>query len=103
MPIIEHSNGTELNIPSEGKHVIMFHLPGHCAGCKVALNTLENKELADVAVELIDAGNDSNRALSEAYGVTSAPTLIVFSDGSEIGRMCGLKEFIAKNKELIGD
>ena len=103
MPIIEHNSGAELSIPVTGKYVVMFHLPGHCAGCKVALNNLENKELKDVTVELVDAGDDNNRSLGEAYTVSTAPTLIVFNDGNEIGRMCGLKEFLAKNKELIGD
>ena len=101
MPIIEHVAGESLDL-SEGKHAIMFHLPGHCAGCKMALNSLQSKELKDITVELIDAGDDENHSLVEQYGASTAPTIIVFENGNEIGRMAGVKEYMAKNKEYFG-
>ena len=103
MAIIEHDAGAKLNIPEEGKYAVMFHLPGHCAGCKVALKTLEDKELKDITVELIDAGNEDNRPLINEYGVQTAPTIIYFEDGKVICRMDGLKAFISKQKEIFGD
>lgn len=103
MPLIEHDSSMELNIPKEGNYAILFHLPGHCAGCKVAVSNLENKELKDITVELIDAEDEANRPIVEQYEAKTAPTTIVFKDGEVVGRMNGLKEFLSKHKELIGD
>ena len=103
MTIIEHDAGSELNIPKEGKYAIMFHLPGHCAGCKVALKTLEDKELKDITVELIDAGDENNRPLINEYSAQTAPTIIYFENGELTCRMDGLKAFISKQKEIFGD
>jgi glutaredoxin len=101
--IIEHESGKELSIPLEGKYAIMFHLPGHCAGCKVALKVLEGKKLENTTVELIDAGDEANRPLIDLFQATTAPTVIVFENGQAIGRMAGLREFNAKQQELLGD
>ena len=103
MAIIEHTPGTELTIPLEGKFAVMFHLPGHCAGCKVALSNLQNKKLENVTVILVDAGDELNRDLINLYQASTAPTIIVHENGTIIGRMNGLKEFLSKNKELLGD
>lgn len=103
MAIIEHKPGSALSIPVEGKYAIMFHLPGRCAGCKVALKTLEAKDLEGITVELIDAGDELNKSILEEYNASTAPTIIYFEDGELKHRMNGLKEFISKQKELFGD
>ena len=101
--IIEHDSSKELEIPTEGKYAVMFHLPGHCAGCKVALKTLESKKLENVTVILVDAGDEANRPLIDLYQATTAPTIVVHENGEIVGRMAGLREFQAKQQELLGD
>ena len=101
--IIEQDVTKELEIPSEGKFAIMFHLPGHCAGCKFALSVLQKKKLEDVTVMLIDAGLDENHDLIEKYNASTAPTIVVFNNGEEVGRMAGVREFTDKQVELLGD
>lgn len=103
MPLIEHDSNTDLTIPNEGKYAIMFHLPGHCAGCKVAVANLENKDLEDITVELINAEDNNNRPIVEKYEATTAPTVIVFENGEIVGRMNGLKDFLSNHKNLLGD
>lgn len=103
MAIIEHNSECALEVPNVGKFAIVFHLPGHCAGCKVAVKTLGDKELKDVTVVLVDAGDDNNKYLIDKYKPSMAPTMIVFNDGEIIGRTAGLREFQAKQQELLGD
>lgn len=103
MAIRELQVGEEISIPKEGKLAIMFHLPGHCAGCKVALSNLQNKELKDVTVVLVNADEETFRPLITEYNATTAPTIIVYENGEIIGEMRGLKDFLQNHKRLIGD
>lgn len=103
MAIIEHTSGSKVNISPKGKFAVMFHLPGHCAGCKVALKILEGKKLENVTVLLIDAGDDANSSIVKAFEATTAPTVIVYENGNVIGRMAGLREFNEKQQFLLGD
>lgn len=103
MTLIEHNAENTLVIPEQGKFAILFHLPGHCAGCKVAVKTLEDKMLEDVTVVLVDAGDDKNKYLIDKYQPSMAPTMIVFNDGEIVDKTSGLREFQAKQKELLGD
>lgn len=101
--IIEHDSSKELQIPVEGKFAVMFHLPGHCAGCKVALKILQSKKLENTTVVLIDAGDEANRSLINLYQAQTAPTIVVHENGEIIGRMAGLREFQERQQELLGD
>ena len=103
MPVIEHDSKNKLDIPTNGKFAIVFHLPGHCADCKVAVETLKKKKLENTTVVLVDAGDEANRYLINLFQATTAPTVIVFNDGEGVGRMAGLREFQAKQQELLGD
>lgn len=102
MPIIEHDSKNKLDIPTKGKFVIVFHLPGHCAGCKVAVETLKKKKLENTTVILVDAGDEANRYLIDLFQATTAPTVIVLNDGECIGKMAGLREFQTKQQEFFG-
>lgn len=103
MAIRELTVGEAIGIPGEGKLAIMFHLPGHCAGCKVALSNIENKKLENVEVVLVNADEESFKPLIEEYGATTAPTIIVYENGEIIGEMRGLKDFLQNHKRLLGE
>ena len=103
MAIRELNIGELLEIPNEGKLAIMFHLPGHCAGCKVALSNLENKKLENIEVVLVNADEEEFKPLIAEYNVTTAPTIIVYENGEVVGEMRGLKDFLQNHKRLLGE
>ena len=103
MAIRELNIGELLEIPNEGKLAIMFHLPGHCAGCKVALSNLENKKLENIEVVLVNADEEEFKPLIAEYNVTTAPTIIVYENGAVVGEMRGLKDFLQNHKRLLGE
>ena len=103
MAIRELNIGELLEIPNEGKLAIMFHLPGHCAGCKVALSNLENKKLENIEVVLVNADEEEFKPLSAEYNATTAPTIIVYENGEVVGEMRGLKDFLQNHKRLLGE
>jgi len=74
-----------------------------CGPCRMLTPVLEQvaKESAgQVMVAKLDI--DKNQKVASAYQVTSVPTMILFKNGKEVGRLVGLrdakgiKEFIAK-------
>lgn len=103
MAIRELNIGELLEIPNEGKLAIMFHLPGHCAGCKVALSNLENKKLENIEVVLVNADEEEFKPLIAEYNATTAPTIIVYENGEVVGEMRGLKDFLQNHKRLLGE
>lgn len=92
-------------INSEGNNAIVFHIPGHCAGCKRALELINEMafdgKLADWNFYLIDAENDINKVLIDKYETTIAPTIITFKSGVQMNRTNGLKEFIQQKDKLF--
>lgn len=78
----------------KGKVALVFHIPGHCAGCKRAISILKTKNLDDWSVFLINAEDESNAGLIKGYNVSTAPTIIVYENGNEINKLVGLKAFL---------
>ncbi len=73
-----------------------------CMECHMLLPYLEQAaNQSEVAVLRINC--DTDRALAEAYGVMSLPTLLLLENGKEKSRLCGLREtqeilnFISRN------
>lgn len=85
----------------EGNHALLFHIPGHCAGCKRVIGILETKELKDWTIYKVDAECDDNKDLISEYSVTTAPTIVTFKDGVQQEVIAGLKAFIER-KEIFG-
>lgn len=95
--LVEYTAGEQLNI-NEGNAAYLFHIPGHCAGCKRAISILQGMNTDDWTIYLINAEDKSNAELIEKYHVTTAPTIIIFKDGEEVEKLIGLKAFL-DNKE----
>lgn len=93
----------ELNIPTSGKCCILFHLPGHCAGCKRVIESLKKRPCEGWTIILVNAENEELRPLVDEYSVAMAPTLIIYKDGKMINRMSGLKGFLASADEDFGE
>lgn len=76
-----------------------------CGPCRMLTPVLEDvsKEVPDTTIAKIDIDAAQNTA--STYQVTSIPTLILFKDGKEAGRLVGLrdkdtiKEFIDANSK----
>ena len=88
-------------IKTEGNVIIMFHLPGHCAGCSFVLKALKGKDFPDWTIYLVDAEKDENRPLIDKYEAITAPTLIVIKNGEVVDKIAGLKEFRSKQEQLF--
>lgn len=94
----------KLNIKeTKGNAVIVFHIPGHCAGCKRAIETLKTMKLDNWTIYLVDAENADNKPLIDEYSAQIAPTLIIFKDGEQVNRTNGLKEFIQMKDVVFND
>jgi thioredoxin 1 len=73
-----------------------------CGPCKVMLPKIETlaNSRKDILVAKVNA--DANRELVKSFGISSIPTLIIFSNGKEIARhvgmpQAGLDEFVNRN------
>lgn len=85
---------------TKAKGAIVFHIPGHCAGCKRAIATLEQSASENWDIILIDAESDKFKSYVEKYGAKTAPTIITFNKGTADKTFTGLKEFLA-NKSIF--
>lgn len=94
--------GGKLEIPNEGKFAIVFHIPGHCAGCKRAIDQLQKRTCEGWDILLVDAESDDNKSLVEEYGAKTAPTVITYIDGKQKDTLVGLKNFLEK-ADIFGE
>lgn len=64
-----------------------------CGPCKMLGFVLRDveKEFGD-GLTILKVDFDQNRELTEEYGVTGYPTLILFKNGEEAGRLQGLQQ-----------
>lgn len=61
-----------------------------CAPCKVIHPVLEQlKEYVGEEIRIIKIDVDKNQALSNAYGIQSIPTLMLFKSGKMLWRQSG--------------
>ena len=61
-----------------------------CAPCKVMHPVLEQlKEYVGEEIRIIKIDVDKNQALSNAYGIQSIPTLMLFRNGKMLWRQSG--------------
>ena len=61
-----------------------------CAPCKAMHPVLEQlKEYVGEGIRIIKIDVDKNRALSNAYGIQSIPTLMLFKSGKMLWRQSG--------------
>lgn len=97
--LVENANKDTINI-SEGKTALLFHIPGHCAGCKRAISTLSNMNTDNWKIFLLDAEDESNTELVKQYSVSMAPTIVVFENGEQKEKFAGLKSFL-ENKNIF--
>lgn len=90
------------NIKGSGKEALLFHIPGHCAGCKRVISILQTKKLEDWNIYTVNSESDEFTELINKYNVATAPTIVTFEDGIQQETIVGLKAFLGK-KEIFGD
>lgn len=65
-----------------------------CAPCKAMHPVLEQlKEYMGEGIRIIKIDVDKNQALSNAYGIQSIPTLMLFRNGKMLWRQSGAMRF----------
>lgn len=90
MEHIDEQNFEEMT--KSGKTLVDFYADW-CGPCKMLTPVLEEvaTELkGKVVVAKLDI--DKSQALASKFQVTSVPTLILFKDGAEAGRLVGLRD-----------
>jgi thioredoxin 1 len=72
--------------------VLVAFYAGWCGPCRMLTPVLEEvaQETSDTVIAKIDIDKAQNVASS--FQVTSIPTLILFKDGKEVGRLVGLRD-----------
>jgi thioredoxin 1 len=91
-------------LSNEGKIVAVDFWAAWCPPCRVLSRVLES--LAEELVEthrIYELDVDLNPVTAAAYGVRSLPTVVLFAEGKEIGRIVGAlpKEAFRQRMESI--
>lgn len=79
--------GAQEKIKEGGKVLVDFWAPW-CGPCRAMAPTLEKFASENTDVQVIKVNVDENPDISE-LGIKSIPTLIAYSEGSEIERLVG--------------
>lgn len=81
--------------------VVVDFWAGWCTPCKImlpALNDIADDEKNDIRIAKVNI--DQQRVLAKKYKIRSIPTLIIFNNGFEAGRIVGVKSKKAILKEI---
>lgn len=77
-----------------------------CGPCRLLAPVLEEIAVAlDGRVRVAKLNVDANPETTAAYGIMSIPTLIVFKEGQEVGRVVGYQpkeQLLARLKDVLG-
>lgn len=91
-------NKEEKLVFNKPKSALLFYIPDHCAGCKMAIQVLNKLNTENWDIVLVDSKCDELNYLVTKYNISTAPTIVVFEDGKEVETIEGLKTFLAKQK-----
>lgn len=92
--MIKHGNDTNFNLEVLGsdKPVLVDFWATWCGPCKMLAPAVEKvaKNL-DGKVDIVKIDVDENPVVANTYGISSIPTLILFSGGKAVGKMVGFR------------
>ena len=82
-----HTDTAGISAVLEGRTVLVDFFATWCGPCKMMSPILEefSSEQSDIAVAKVDI--DQSRELAERYNITGVPTMILFKNGTEAGRL----------------
>lgn len=75
-----------------------------CGPCRMMAPVLEQvAQEYDGRIKFVKLNVDENQELAAKYGIMSIPTLVIFKDGEEIGRLIGFmpKEKLKQNLDSL--
>ena len=68
-----------------------------CGPCKMLKPILEGIEKATQDVLFVSINVDEHREIAQTFNISSIPTLMMFKDGTEVGKKVGFQD----NKSII--
>ena len=100
MAVINGSQEEFNNLVSSGIVLVDFYATW-CGPCKMLGPVLEELASDRDELKVVKIDIDQNNDLAKSYGVMSVPTLMLFKNGSMIGKQVGFmpKELITKGIE----
>ncbi|MBR4727647.1 MAG: thioredoxin family protein [Clostridia bacterium] len=70
--------------------VLLDFFADRCSACRAMTPVLEDVASSDANVKICKVDVDQNRALAEAFGILSLPTLVVMKNGEIRNRSIGV-------------
>ena len=70
------------------KTILVDFYADWCGPCQMMGEILEN---LNIDIDILKVNTDSHQEIANKYGIMSIPTLILFKDGKEVGKLIGLQ------------
>ncbi len=82
--MIKHYGGDGFDgIVAEGLTLVDFHAEW-CGPCVMLAPELEKLDKEDLGLDILKIDTDSHPEISQEYGVTAIPTVLLFKDGKKV-------------------
>lgn len=89
-PVNVDHNGFEAEVLSAPLPVVVDFWAVWCGPCRMMAPVLDQlAEDYEGSVKFTKVNVDENQELAARYGIMSIPTLVIFKDGREVGRVVG--------------
>lgn len=87
--MLQETNAQTFNSDIQSGDVVVDFWAEWCGPCRVLHPVLEEIDQERNDLKIVSLNIDHNQGLAASLGIQSIPTMILFRDGQEIGRLVG--------------